>query len=70
MLYPGETDLIAMKKHNTFPGEQPERPVQPERPEIQQPNDPNQREIPKENNEDIPDELPPPPREDEGKKGE
>jgi hypothetical protein len=59
-----------MKKHNTFPAEQPEMPVQPERPEIPQPGDPDRREIPKENNENIPDELPPPAREDEGKKRE
>jgi hypothetical protein len=47
-----------MKKH-TFPEEQPEMPVHPERPEIRQPDDPKVSEIPKEGSEEIPEELPP-----------
>ena len=48
-----------MKKHNTFPGEQEEMPVQPDRPEIQRPYDPQEPEIPEKEIEEIPDELPP-----------
>jgi hypothetical protein len=48
-----------MTKHNTFPGEQPEMPAPKKRPEIAQPNDPKEPEIPEEDPEKIPEELPP-----------
>jgi hypothetical protein len=47
-----------MKKH-TFPGEQEEMPVRPERPEIKQPADPEEPGIPEKEIDDIPPELPP-----------
>jgi hypothetical protein len=48
-----------MKKHNTFPGEQEEMPIRHDRPEIQQPHDPPNPEIPEREIEEIPEELPP-----------
>ena len=48
-----------MKKYETFPGEQPEIPVRPELPEIEQPRDPNESEILPEAPQKIPDEFPP-----------
>ncbi len=50
-----------MKKH-TFPGEQEEIPPQPDRPEIIQPTDPKEPEIPERQIEEIPTELPPDPK--------
>jgi hypothetical protein len=47
------------KQHNTFPNEQPEMPVPNQNPEIKQPSDPKEPEIPKEDPQIIPDELPP-----------
>jgi hypothetical protein len=47
-----------MKKH-TFPGEQEEMPVQPNRPEIQRPADPKEPEIPEKEIQEVPQELPP-----------
>ena len=46
-----------MKKH-TFPEEQPEMPVEPRRPEIDRPSDPKEPEIPGEDYDNIPQELP------------
>jgi len=46
------------KQHDTFPGEQPEMPVPGKIPEIKHPEDPKEPEIPQENPEQIPDELP------------
>lgn len=48
-----------MKKHNTFPGEQPEMPVPGKQPEIERPNDPREPEIPEEDPQREPEELPP-----------
>jgi len=47
-----------MKKH-TFPGEQEEMPVQPNKPEIQRPADPEEPEIPEKEIQEVPEELPP-----------
>ena len=47
------------KQHNTVPGEQPEMPVPAERPEINQPFNPKERELPQEDPQELPDELPP-----------
>lgn len=50
-----------MKKH-TFPGEQEEIPLRPDRPEIIQPTDPKEPEIPERQIEEMPTELPPDPK--------
>lgn len=47
------------KQHNTVPNEPAEFPVQPEKPEIQQPSDPGEPQVPEEAPENIPNELPP-----------
>ena len=47
------------KQHNTFPGERPEMPAQQPRPEISQPADPNVPNIPREDPDRTPQELPP-----------
>ncbi len=47
------------KQHNTFPGEQPEMPMRQPRPEVNQPSDPNVPEIPQEDPDRMPQELPP-----------
>jgi len=47
------------KKHDTFPGEQPEMPVPQQRPEVSQPSDPHAPEIPQEDPDRVPQELPP-----------
>jgi len=47
------------KQHQTIQNEPQESPVPNQKTEIIQPNDPNIREIPRENDEPIPDELPP-----------
>jgi hypothetical protein len=47
------------KQHQTFPGEPEEMPDEKLKPEIEQPNDPKQPEIPPENLDEIPTELPP-----------
>jgi hypothetical protein len=49
------------KKHDTFPNEQPEMPVLKETPEVNQPSDPKQPEIPKEDPQNVPEEVPPTP---------
>lgn len=54
-----------MKKHNTFPGEQPEMPGQGNKPEIQRPDDPNEPKVPGEDPDNIPEELPGGPEPDE-----
>ncbi|TSJ41062.1 hypothetical protein FO440_15140 [Mucilaginibacter corticis] len=46
------------KQHDTFPNEQPEVPVPKETPEINRPSDPNPAEIPEEDPQIVPDELP------------
>lgn len=48
------------KKHDTFPGEQPEMPVRKESPEVSEPSDPKVPAIPQEDPQNVPDELPPP----------
>jgi hypothetical protein len=47
------------KQHETFPGEQPEMPVPVIRPEVGQPKDPVQPEVPQEDPQLVPDEFPP-----------
>jgi hypothetical protein len=47
------------KQHETFPGEKPEMPVPEIRPEIGQPKDPVQPEVPQEDPQFVPDEFPP-----------
>jgi hypothetical protein len=47
------------KQHDTFPGEQPEMPVPKETPEVNQPSDPRQPEVPQENPDNLLQELPP-----------
>ncbi len=46
------------KQHNTFPGEQQEVPIPEETPEIDQPNDPKEPEIPAEDPQNVPNEVP------------
>ena len=46
------------KQHDTFPEEKPEMPVPKETPEFNQPSDPGSREVPKEDPQIQPDELP------------
>ena len=50
---------IGMKKHDTFPGEQPEMPVPKVQIEIKQPHDPQEPKVPGEDPQQVPDELPP-----------
>ena len=50
--------IITMKKHATIPNEPEEAPVTPENPEINQPTDPKEREIPEEAPQQDPEELP------------
>jgi hypothetical protein len=47
------------KQHDTFPNEQPEMPVRKEKPEINSPSDPKEPEIPREDPNRLPEELPP-----------
>ena len=47
------------KQHDTFPNEQPEMPAPKETPEINQPSDPKEPEILKEDPQVVPDEFPP-----------
>jgi len=47
------------KQHDTFPNEQPEMPELKETPEIEQPFDPLETEVPEENPQVVPDEFPP-----------
>ncbi|UOE47875.1 hypothetical protein MTO98_26040 [Mucilaginibacter sp. SMC90] len=47
------------KQHDTFPGEAPEMPLPKQTPEINQPSDPNERDVPQEDPQVIPDDLPP-----------
>jgi hypothetical protein len=47
------------KQHNTIPNEPQEMPVRKDEPEIKQPNDPKVPEIPQEDPQRIPDEIPP-----------
>ena len=47
------------KKHDTFPGEQPEMPVRTGPPEISQPHDPKDQDVPDEDPQVVPDEFPP-----------
>ena len=47
------------KQHDTFPDKQPEMPAPKETPEINQPNDPKEPEVPQEDPQVVPDELPP-----------
>lgn len=46
------------KQHDTFPGEKPEMPQKRNEPEIKEPADPEEPEIPVEDPEQLPDELP------------
>jgi hypothetical protein len=46
------------KQHNTFPGEQPEMPVTKDKPEVDQPVDPGSPEIPAEDPDLVPEEVP------------
>jgi len=46
------------KQHNTIPNEPQEAPVQPSRPEFQQPNDPQVTPVPQEAPENEPQEVP------------
>lgn len=48
-----------MTKYSTFPGEQPEMPVPGKQPQIERPNDPREPEIPLEDPQREPEELPP-----------
>ena len=47
------------KQHQTFPGEEPEMPGPAAVPEIRQPSDPREPEIPKEDPQAAPGEFPP-----------
>lgn len=47
------------KQHETYPEEKPEMPVRKDTPEIGQPADPKEPEIPKEDPQTVPDEYPP-----------
>jgi hypothetical protein len=47
-----------MSKKRTMPNEPDEMPVNPERPEIRQPTDPGEQEMPEEAPENIPNEIP------------
>jgi len=46
------------KQHNTFPNEQPEMPIPKETHEVNQPSDPKEPEIPQEDPQQMPEELP------------
>ena len=48
-----------MKKHDTFPGERFEMPVPKVQLEIKQPHDPQEPKVPREDPQQVPDELPP-----------
>lgn len=48
------------KQHETFPGERPEVPTPKENPEIRQPYDPREPDVPAEDPERMPNELPKP----------
>jgi hypothetical protein len=48
------------KQHQTFPGEQPEIPAPKKNAEIKQPADPKEPEIPAEDPDRVPEELPKP----------
>ena len=52
-------DAVMPKKHQTMPGEPDEMPVQPERPDIQQPSDPGEPQTPEEAPGNLPQEVPP-----------
>lgn len=47
------------KQHDTFLEEKPEMPVPKETPEINQPDDPKEPEMPQEDPQVVPDEFPP-----------
>jgi len=47
------------KQHDTFPDEKPEMPVRKDTPEIGQPADPEEPEVPQEDPQIAPDEFPP-----------
>jgi hypothetical protein len=47
------------KQHDTFPNEQQEIPVPKEMPEVNQPSDPGNPEVPQEDPQVVPDEFPP-----------
>jgi hypothetical protein len=47
------------KQHDTFPGERQEMPPLEDRPELDRPTDPSVREVPQEDPQVVPDELPP-----------
>lgn len=47
------------KKHETFPGEQEEMPERKAEPEIEQPSDPPEQELPDKEIPEVPEELPP-----------
>jgi len=47
------------KQHDTFPGEKPEMPVPKKQPEVNQPSDPKEPEVPAEDPQIIPEEYPP-----------
>jgi hypothetical protein len=55
----GLTAIYMAKEHQTFPGEGQEMPQPDTGPEIKQPGDPGQPEIPQEDNQVVPDEFPP-----------
>jgi hypothetical protein len=46
------------KQHDTFPGERPEIPVRKESPEVDQPSDPQEPDVPQEDPQLIPEEYP------------
>ena len=46
------------KQHDTIPNEPQEAPVQPSRPEVQQPNDPRGTSVPQEAPQNEPQEVP------------
>jgi len=52
-------------KKETFPNEPEEKPVDPKRPEIQQPHDPTNPGVPQREVPDVPQELPQPSRPNE-----
>jgi len=61
------------KQHDTFPNEQPEMPAPKQTPDINQPFDPKEPQVPEEDPQVIPDEFPPennPPEEPPFKPGQ
>jgi hypothetical protein len=46
------------KQHDTFLGEQSEMPVPEKKPEVKQPDDPKEPQVPEEDPEQVPKELP------------